>query len=145
METRKPSLMSTIIKSTPLAMPCTLLKARALSDESCTLQTTFIMKLVPKVEHFHHQALNSQQQGNTFLRKAFISTHSLGKALCCIKYVLVDRRDPKKRNPIFLASCFLWRRILFLSFSRSRLMFTSTSSSYSSPWLGPKAAPFEST
>jgi hypothetical protein len=41
METGRPLGMSTIIKSTPLLVPCTPLKARALSDLCCTWQTTF--------------------------------------------------------------------------------------------------------
>ena len=35
---------------------------------------------------------------HTISRKAFISTHSFGKALCYIKYALVDRRDLDKKN-----------------------------------------------
>jgi hypothetical protein len=35
---------------------------------------------------------------HTFSRKAFISIHSLEKALCYIKYESVDTRDPEKKN-----------------------------------------------
>jgi hypothetical protein len=41
-------------------------------------------------------------------------------------------------------SIFLWLRTLIFSFSGSLLMSTSTSSSCTSPWLAPKAAPYES-
>jgi hypothetical protein len=54
----RPSGISIIIKSTPPTVPYTLLKAQALSDESCTLQTTFRMKHIAKLEHFHHEVLN---------------------------------------------------------------------------------------
>ena len=43
----------------------------------------------------------------------------------------------------FFLSLALWLRILFLSFSGRRLMSTSTSSSYSSPWLVPKVISFK--
>jgi hypothetical protein len=56
------------------------------------------MKLITKLEHFHHEALNNQEKMHTFTRKAFISTHSLRKALCYIKCASVDNRDPKKKN-----------------------------------------------
>jgi hypothetical protein len=39
-------------------VPWTPLKARALSDLCCTLQTTFRMKFIAKLEHFHHKSLN---------------------------------------------------------------------------------------
>jgi hypothetical protein len=80
---RRPLGMSTIIKSTPPAMPCTPLKAQALSDLCCTLQTTFKMNFIAKLEHFQHEALNKQENMHTISRKVFISTHSLGKALYC--------------------------------------------------------------
>jgi hypothetical protein len=80
MGTGRPSGMSTIIKSTPRAVPYTPLKARALSNLSCTLQTTFRMKLIAELEHFHHEAFNKQDNMHTFSRKAIISIHSLGKA-----------------------------------------------------------------
>jgi hypothetical protein len=35
---------------------------------------------------------------HTNSRKAFISTHSLKKAWCCIYYASMDRRDPEKKN-----------------------------------------------
>jgi hypothetical protein len=54
----RPLGMSTIIKSTPLVVPCFPLKARALSNLCYTLQTTFRMKQIAKLEHFHHEALN---------------------------------------------------------------------------------------
>jgi hypothetical protein len=81
MEMGRPSGMSTIIKSTPLVVPYFPLKAQALSNLCCTLQTSFRMKLIAELEYFHHEALNSKK-GNTFSRKAIISTHSLGKAVC---------------------------------------------------------------
>ena len=55
---KRSSGMSTIIKSTPTAVPYMLLKARALSNLYCTLQTIFIMKFIAELEHFHHKALN---------------------------------------------------------------------------------------
>jgi hypothetical protein len=54
----RPSGVSTIIKLTPPVVPCFLLKAQALSDLYCTLQTTFRMILIAKLEHYHHEALN---------------------------------------------------------------------------------------
>jgi hypothetical protein len=90
--------ISTIIKSTPPAVPCTPLKARALLNLYYTLQTTFRMKFITKLEIIHHEALNWQEKMHTILRKAFISTHSLRKALCCMKYESVDSRDPEKKN-----------------------------------------------
>jgi hypothetical protein len=56
--TRRPSGMSTIIKSTPPVVPCFPLKARALSNLYYTLQISFIMKLIAELKHFHHEALN---------------------------------------------------------------------------------------
>jgi hypothetical protein len=58
MGTRRPSGMSTIIKSIPPVVPSTPLKAQALSDLCCTLQTIFRMILIAKLDHYHHEALN---------------------------------------------------------------------------------------
>jgi hypothetical protein len=58
MGTRRSSGMSTTIKSTPLVVPCFPLKAQALSNLYCTLQSSFRMNLIAKLEHFHHEALN---------------------------------------------------------------------------------------
>jgi hypothetical protein len=58
METGRPLGKSTIIKSIPPIVPCFPLKAQALSDLCCTLQTSFRMKLIVELEHFHHEALN---------------------------------------------------------------------------------------
>jgi hypothetical protein len=57
MGTGRPLAMSTIIKSTPPSVPCTPLKVGALSDLYCILQTTFRMKLIAKLKHFHHETL----------------------------------------------------------------------------------------
>jgi hypothetical protein len=58
----RPSGMSTIIKSTPPVVSCFPLKAQALSNLYCTLQTSFRMKLIAKLEHFRHEALNSKRR-----------------------------------------------------------------------------------
>jgi hypothetical protein len=58
MGTGRPSRMSTIIKSTPPVVPCFPLKARALSELCYTIKTSFKMKLIAKLEHFHHEAIN---------------------------------------------------------------------------------------
>jgi hypothetical protein len=62
METGRSLGMSTIIKSTPPVVPCFPLKAQALSDLCCILQTSFRMKLIAELEHFHHEALNSKRR-----------------------------------------------------------------------------------
>jgi hypothetical protein len=62
MEMGRPSSMSTIIKSTPPVVPCFSLKARALSDLCCILQTSFRMKFIAELEHFHHEALISKRK-----------------------------------------------------------------------------------
>jgi hypothetical protein len=38
------------------------LKTRTLSDLCCTLQTSFRMKLITELKHFHHEALNSKRR-----------------------------------------------------------------------------------
>jgi hypothetical protein len=61
-EQLRPSGMSTIIKSTPIIVPCILLKARVLSDLCCTIQTTFSMILIAKLEHDHHEAMEKKRR-----------------------------------------------------------------------------------
>jgi hypothetical protein len=63
MGTGRPSGMSTIIKSTPTPMPCTTLKARALLDLYSTIQTTFSMILIAKLDYFHHEAIERKRRG----------------------------------------------------------------------------------
>ena len=79
MEMGRSSGMFTIIKSTPPTVPCIPLKAQALSDLCYTLQTTFRIKFIAKLEHFQHEALNKQENLHTISIKANVSTHFLGR------------------------------------------------------------------
>jgi hypothetical protein len=58
----RPLGMSTIIKSIPTAVPCNPLKAQALSNLCYTIQTTFSMILIAKLEHYHHEAMEKKRE-----------------------------------------------------------------------------------
>jgi hypothetical protein len=94
----RPTGMSTIIKSTPSTISCIPLKARALSNLCCTLQTIFNMILIAKLKHYHHETMEKKRRRIPSQERLTYPPIPLGKALCSLWYASVVCSDPQTKK-----------------------------------------------